>query len=61
MKIERHSFEGADPNPRRELLASGTPHIKWFAGGPVEIFIPTDGGPSGYVVTLTREEAERLQ
>lgn len=61
MKIERHSFEGADPNPRRELLADGTPSFNWFAGGPLEIFIPIDGGPNGHVITLSREEAGSLE
>ena len=62
MKIERTWFNGADPNRKAIKIAEGEPHFDYFADGHAEIFIPTDGGPNGHVVTLTRKEAEeRLQ
>jgi hypothetical protein len=61
MKIEHTWFKSADPNPKKSPVAEGTPSFDYFPDGHVEIFIPTDGGPNGHVVTLTREEAERLQ
>ena len=62
MKIERTWMEGDNPNRKAILIvADGTPVFDYFPDGHVEIFIPTNGGPDGHVVTLTREEAERLQ
>lgn len=61
MKIEQTCFEGADPNVKVALkIADGTPAFDYFPDGHVEIFIPTDGGPNGHVVTLTSEEVGRL-
>jgi hypothetical protein len=59
MKIERTWFEGADPNCKAEKIADGESHFDYFPDGHMEIFIPTDGGPNGHVITLTREEAGR--
>jgi hypothetical protein len=64
MRIERTWFNGADPNPKKVKIADSpvTEHaFDYFPDGRVEIFIPTDGGPGGHIVTLTREEVERLQ
>lgn len=61
MKIERTWFEGANPNRKAILLvADGAPAFDYFPDGHVEIFIP-NGGAEGHVITLTREEAERLK
>ena len=57
MKIER-----VDPHHKTVKIADGTPSFDYFADGHIEIFIPTDGGGGdGHVITITREEAERLE
>jgi hypothetical protein len=61
MKIERTWFEGADPSRKVDPIAVGTPAFDFFPDGHVEIFVPLDGGPNGYVITFTREEVEIMQ
>jgi hypothetical protein len=61
MKIERTWFDGVNSARKAAPIADGIPTFDFFGDGHVEIFIPTDGGPNGHAITLTREEAERLQ
>ena len=62
MKIEPTWFEGVDPHCKvGPKVADGTPAFDYFPDGHVEIFIPTDGGPNGHVITLTSEEMGRLK
>jgi hypothetical protein len=62
VKITRHWFERpTDPKPKQTVFAEGEAVINYFPDGHVEISIPIGRGPDSYVVTLTREEAERLQ
>ena len=60
-KIMQHVFVGANPNPKRTVLAEGVPHPDFFfEDGRLELFVPFNGGPNGYVLVLSREERMNL-